>query len=256
MEVHHHPHTARKKWTHYFWEFFMLFLAVTLGFFVENQREHYIEHQRAKAYAKSLLNDLEADTAEINTAILRESVTDLMIDSLVVFIGTPNINDKGARLYYHMRRAGGFYGVDWRRATMNQLINSGNLRYFTNYELVNLISSYNSTAEIITVQEDGTLSNRSRATPFRDRIFKAGVFLRSINKSNLDGQDANNLLSDSLENANWPVMSKDPELINSYTNALISTKPFRKRLISWYYPQALNEAIKIMALLKKEYHLK
>ena len=48
MEVHHHSHTARKKWTHYFWEFFMLFLAVTLGFFVENQREHYIEGQREK----------------------------------------------------------------------------------------------------------------------------------------------------------------------------------------------------------------
>ena len=48
MEVHHHAHTARKKWTHYFWEFFMLFLAVTLGFFVENKREHYIEHQRAR----------------------------------------------------------------------------------------------------------------------------------------------------------------------------------------------------------------
>ena len=35
MEVHSHTHTPRKKWTHYFWEFFMLFLAVTLGFFVE-----------------------------------------------------------------------------------------------------------------------------------------------------------------------------------------------------------------------------
>ena len=28
MEVHHHTHTPRKKWTHYFWEFLMLFLAV------------------------------------------------------------------------------------------------------------------------------------------------------------------------------------------------------------------------------------
>ena len=25
MEVHHHAHTDRKKWTHYFWEFLMLF---------------------------------------------------------------------------------------------------------------------------------------------------------------------------------------------------------------------------------------
>ena len=28
MEVHAHTHTARKKWTHYFWEFLMLFPAV------------------------------------------------------------------------------------------------------------------------------------------------------------------------------------------------------------------------------------
>jgi len=40
MEVHHHTttdhgRTSRKKFTHYLWEFLMLFLAVTLGFFVE-----------------------------------------------------------------------------------------------------------------------------------------------------------------------------------------------------------------------------
>ena len=45
MEVHIHTHTPRKKWTHYSWEFFMLFMVVTAGFFVENQREHYIEHK-------------------------------------------------------------------------------------------------------------------------------------------------------------------------------------------------------------------
>ena len=52
MEVHAHSHTERKKWTHYFWEFFMLFLAVTLGFFVENQREHYIENEKSKGICK------------------------------------------------------------------------------------------------------------------------------------------------------------------------------------------------------------
>ena len=46
MEVHHHAHTARKKWTHYFWEFLMLFLAVFCGFLAEYQLEHTIEHNR------------------------------------------------------------------------------------------------------------------------------------------------------------------------------------------------------------------
>ena len=66
MEVHTHTHTARKKWTHYFWEFFMLFLAVTLGFFVENQREHYVEHQRERKYIRSLIADIKNDTTELN----------------------------------------------------------------------------------------------------------------------------------------------------------------------------------------------
>ena len=50
MEVHAHSHTPGKKWTHYFWEFLMLFLAVFCGFLAENQREHYVEHKRAKDY--------------------------------------------------------------------------------------------------------------------------------------------------------------------------------------------------------------
>ena len=66
MEVHAHTHTARKKWTHYFWEFLMLFLAVFCGFLAENQREHYIENQRAKKFAASIIEDLQGDTAEIH----------------------------------------------------------------------------------------------------------------------------------------------------------------------------------------------
>jgi hypothetical protein len=47
MEVHHHSqipapetHAQGSKWTHYFWEFLMLFLAVFCGFLAENIREH------------------------------------------------------------------------------------------------------------------------------------------------------------------------------------------------------------------------
>jgi len=69
MEVHAHSHTARKKWTHYLWEFLMLFLAVFCGFLAENQREHMIEHQREKTYINSLISDLKGDTAIIKYVI-------------------------------------------------------------------------------------------------------------------------------------------------------------------------------------------
>jgi hypothetical protein len=49
MEVHHHAHASdpalhrgRKKWTHNFWEFLMLFLAVFCGFLAENQRSIWL----------------------------------------------------------------------------------------------------------------------------------------------------------------------------------------------------------------------
>jgi len=65
MEVHAHTHTARKKWTHYLWEFLMLFLAVFCGFLAENIREHKVEQQRAKEFARSLVQDLQNDTTAI-----------------------------------------------------------------------------------------------------------------------------------------------------------------------------------------------
>jgi len=63
MEVHAHSHSQGKKWTHYFWEFFMMFLAVFCGFLAENQREHIVEGSRAKEYAALLLEDLKNDSS-------------------------------------------------------------------------------------------------------------------------------------------------------------------------------------------------
>src|SRR2546428_4445780 len=63
METHaHHLHKAPgKKWSHYLFEFLMLFLAVFCGFLAENFREHEVEHQREKQYIKSLIADLKSD---------------------------------------------------------------------------------------------------------------------------------------------------------------------------------------------------
>ena len=71
MEVHHHAHTPRKKWTHYFWESLMLFLAVFCGFLAENEREHIIEKKRAKEYARSLVHDLSTYTSQLSNFMRR-----------------------------------------------------------------------------------------------------------------------------------------------------------------------------------------
>jgi hypothetical protein len=76
METHaHHLHKAPgKKWTHYFFEFLMLFLAVFCGFLAENFREHQVEKEKAKQYIHSLYLDFRFDTGRIQSVIDTETV--------------------------------------------------------------------------------------------------------------------------------------------------------------------------------------
>jgi len=69
MEVHHHSHSSRKKWTHYFWEFLMLFFVVFCGFLAEYQLEHKIESDREKVLAKVFYEDIKKDTAALISGI-------------------------------------------------------------------------------------------------------------------------------------------------------------------------------------------
>jgi hypothetical protein len=142
MEVHHHAHTERKKWTHYFWEFLMLFLAVTLGFFVENQREHLIEHKREKQYILTLIEDLKSDTAQLAASIEGRREKELMIDSLVLILNSQDFSKQGANIYYwvyNVLRPSRFFPND---RTIQQLKNAGNMRLIRNMPVSDSIMAY------------------------------------------------------------------------------------------------------------------
>src|ERR1044071_9826559 len=69
MDVHKHSHhlTHKKRLGEYFLEFFMLFLAVFLGFIAENIREHTVETKRAKEYAYALLQDINENITQMDS---------------------------------------------------------------------------------------------------------------------------------------------------------------------------------------------
>ena len=60
MEVHHHPdlHHKRKHFREYVLEFLMIFLAVTMGFFAESIREHYVEVRNTRQYLQTFRQEL------------------------------------------------------------------------------------------------------------------------------------------------------------------------------------------------------
>jgi len=142
MEVHHHAHTPRKKWTHYFWEFLMLFLAVTLGFLVENQREHMVEHQREKQYMKSMIEDLKSDTSQIVSAIQLKILRNNMIDSLVYWLSSPGYKTHLNDIYFFSRSVSPPLNFFPNDRTIQQLKSSGGLRLIRNTNVSNSIMEY------------------------------------------------------------------------------------------------------------------
>src|SRR5437762_288818 len=76
METHaHHLHKAPgKKWTHYFFEFLMLFLAVFAGFLAENWREHIVEKHRAHQFLQSMLLDVQDNMKHLDSLMHEDHV--------------------------------------------------------------------------------------------------------------------------------------------------------------------------------------
>src|SRR5262245_28353522 len=174
MEVHHHSHTARKKWTHYFWEFLMLFLAVTLGFFVENQREHYVEKQRTKEYALQLIDGLMRDTSTLNGNLKFNKKKSESFDSLRFFFSKPDIEkEKWAGIYRHIEIIEQRRRYNSTTVTFDQIINSGALRYFKDRNLVKKILSYKNWIDLLGIQEEIELKYiQEQVTPFVSKHFE------------------------------------------------------------------------------------
>lgn len=144
MEVQKHPHnvTHKKKWGEYLLEFFMLFLAVFLGFIAENIREHAVENNRSKEYAISLVQDLQNDTTAINVQMKSGKIYIAIADSLLNLGNSPLEGTAAAEFSFYTRF---MYWTDpliWNRATFEQIKNSGSLRYFTNYQLLDKLMKY------------------------------------------------------------------------------------------------------------------
>src|SRR6478736_204794 len=134
MEVHAHSHTARKRWTHYFWEFFMLFLAVFCGFLAEYALEHKIETDREKQYARSMVEDLKLDTAALNRIIQLRTNRMEVLDSLSLLLNETEKPTDLSKLYYYSLRSARFANLQfiYNDRTIQQLKNSGSLRLIRN----------------------------------------------------------------------------------------------------------------------------
>ena len=154
MEVHHPHHpTHKKKWSEYILEFFMLFVAVTLGFFAENLREHYVEKHKAIVNVQNLYKDLKTDSVIFSYMVKIRNKQDSSFQIISRLYDQKKIDQDISTLYV----AHSFLALrimpTISTMALDQLKNSGALNYIEDERLKQEIQLYANNAVNLKIRE-------------------------------------------------------------------------------------------------------
>ena len=224
----------------------MLFLAVTLGFFVENQREHYIEHNREKQFISTMVEDLKSDTAQLTETIAYKKSKEKFLDSLIWYLSKVDYQKYGNDIYYYARNVTRPQYFSPNDRTIQQLKNSGALRLIRKISISDSIMYYDQQLRyLFTLNED----ERSIRDNFRDLL--GTVFDGRVFYSQIDSLDFANY---NRPNGNPALMLQDAVSINK----VISSGQYLKTVIRGVrvrQERIKNTAVQLLSFLQKEYHL-
>jgi len=242
MEVHAHTHTARKKWTHYFWEFLMLFLAVFCGFLAEYQLEHVIESQREKQFMQSMVEDLKSDSAMFVSNIrIRKSRIDMM-DSLVLLLSSSS-DKHGNDIYFFGRSISPPANIFSSDGTIQQLKSSGNLRLIREKNIAHSIMNYDQLIRQYFFEMGDEVEIRAAYRQLAIKIFDTKVFYEM--------EQTNDLIKPT---SNPKLLNTSPGLINELIGHIQYLKKVHQTQLM-RSEHLLNEAKELMKQINQEYHM-
>lgn len=258
MEVHHPHHNGhKKKIKEYFLEFFMLFLAVSLGFLAENIREGYVEKERSYELALALYTDVKNDEEKMQVFI--ENRTGVMKDvkTLIFDIEKNGLNVNSQDQYTLISETAYYWNYfEPKMANLDQIINSGSLRYFKKNGVVESISKYKSTiTNLLARQEREKVFFYSNLQPFiissidlqpMDTTFLTGDLTIKDYFNKLKGKEINLPVKQHL------YINKDSvqKVMNMYRfYGIVLTTSYRN-----YYSKYLEECQHLIKALEEEIH--
>jgi hypothetical protein len=244
MEVHTHTHTERKKWTHYFWEFLMLFLAVFCGFLAEYALEHKIEADREKQYARSMVEDLKLDTTALNRVIQLRTKRLEIIDSFFLLLNEPVDTNQLSNLYFYSLQVTRFAMVQfiYNDGTIQQL-KTGSLRLIRKQIVSDSIVQYDSRVRRLEKIQEREEINIQNFQPYRFKIFDGHIYYQMVTENDRYRRPAGNpaLLEYTKEDLN--------NLITSLSIIKASNVACRS-----FSVDLRNKAASLLNTIKKEYH--
>ncbi len=251
MEVHAHTHTSRKKWTHYFWEFIMLFLAVFCGFLAENQREHMLEHNRAKVYAANLYDELKKDTSRLNVLINDARLVSERLDTFCML--SKGISAKpvtNGMLYFYASYATNVQYFSPHNATIEQLKGSGNLRLMPD-EIAHSISEYDKKIRELEKEYGLSKTEFEKIETLHFKLFDV-YFMETV----IGNAEKKIRVRDSVFQLTSLSIRNDEEMMREYTGWMKFESNIYLFQNREYLEPIRKSAEALMKLLEVKYHLK
>ena len=244
MEVHHHPNVEKKGFKEYILEGLMIFIAVTLGFFAENLREHIKDNKEVRQSMQSLESDLKSDVAMYDSSIAINIKNCNMIDTLISLLSQKKETGKIYFLARKLTTGAGIFTPDSK--TFEQLKSTGGLRLIENQKNLDSINAYYQLLKYFDFWSNLQRQRINDVVAGNDKLFDGTVFFsiyKELEKSDMQ-----------IPQDNPPLLSNDPLVINSivihyqYLYGIL-------KIINRKAAEASKQANMLANLLQKEYHL-
>ena len=228
----------------------MLFLAVFCGFLAENQREHYVEGKREKKYMQNLLQDLVRDTANYTTTITHRVQREKQAYQLVSLLYSPDRNKYLHDIYFFARQMPRLNILFFpATAAMNQLKNSGAIRLIKKTNVTDSILAYDVATDAFGQRQNTEIDYRNSYREAVGNVFDASVFMTMIDTSTHDMSLV--IIQPTFVK---PLITQDQGTINNLcarVHFIYSASMITRNTLMHLRAQA----IRLIELLKKEYHL-
>lgn len=242
MEEHNLSAPKTKSFKSYFFEFLMVFLAVTAGFFSENIREYFGDRNREVEYILSVSEDLRQDISMLDSIITARKKKDIMLDSLLYFINSEDPNLHGNDIYYYARWSPRTYRFFSHDKTLMELRNSSDWSTIRKDEVSKALQSYDAQLRMITL----FIEHREETLIY--------ILYPSLNKL-FDNRTFNEMvfgLSFKRPTNNPKLLSLDKVTLNEFSNQI----HFLKNANQYYIKNSttlLDYAKGTLALIEREY---
>ncbi len=241
QHLHHAP--GKKRW-HYFYEFLMLFLAVSCGFLAENLREKNVEHYREKEFMKSLVEDLQLDTAQFSSIKLFRLGRLSKIDSIIIFFQYHSDGPVPAYGYALANRLFGHAAFFQNSGTLDQLKNAGGFRLIRHRNVVEAIESYDQQIKRIALRDLYETDFNFDHNKLLQKLFDGRALLKLFTDTNYMKKPA----------SPSSTIRINEQYLGEYLNSLRTFQSFVKYDMD-LQTKVKEKATRLITLIKKEYQL-